>query len=317
MSDPFIFVILPFEPSFDEIYANIQKIAELFGASAHRADVAQREARKITEQIVRLTRKADLIVADISMANPNVYYEVGYAEALGKPIFMIAKDLTNVAFDVQDYQIISYGDRTNIRDFASIISKSMQAMLDDALKITSLRQPVMDTLEYVDNLPAPQNDIFCEIMGAYLNDMKEQAHQWSTGRVYVDQDEAIRKGIEVFRRLRRGGFVTFLVKINEFWSSTDSYAQECRTAARKPGMLIDRVFVSPDFNSLLHPGLRERIIWTSAVVYIHILHFRVPLNLMLYMTSAFGMTQSFVSSKLIPFELMRYMEPLLVVCQMS
>jgi nucleoside 2-deoxyribosyltransferase len=40
---------------------------------------------------------ADLVIADLSGQNPNVFYEVGIAHTLGKPVLLLARHRVTVA----------------------------------------------------------------------------------------------------------------------------------------------------------------------------------------------------------------------------
>ena len=52
--------------------------------------------------------KADLIVADVTGKNPNVFYEVGYAHALGKKTILMTQDTDDIPFDLKHYPHIVY-----------------------------------------------------------------------------------------------------------------------------------------------------------------------------------------------------------------
>ena len=50
-----------------------------------------------------------MVIADITPNNPNVYYEVGYADALNKPLILIADRKEGLKpFDVRAYRTIFY-----------------------------------------------------------------------------------------------------------------------------------------------------------------------------------------------------------------
>jgi signal transduction histidine kinase len=53
--------------------------------------------------------KADCIIADVTRANPYVFFEIGYAEAFDKSIFLISRDAPKEMFEViRDYPILKY-----------------------------------------------------------------------------------------------------------------------------------------------------------------------------------------------------------------
>ena len=57
-----------------------------------------------------MIKSARLVVADLTLERPNVYFELGYARGLGKPVVTIAKQGTNVHFDVKGWIYIEYSD---------------------------------------------------------------------------------------------------------------------------------------------------------------------------------------------------------------
>ena len=62
----------------------------------------------ITPQIVASILEADLIVADLSGFNPNVYYEVAIAHGYNKPTVHLQNKHENPAFDLKDARLIRY-----------------------------------------------------------------------------------------------------------------------------------------------------------------------------------------------------------------
>ena len=64
----------------------------------------------IIADIVREIAAAQLVIADISPTNPNVYFEVGYAFALAKPTVLLARKGTALPFDVAGFRVLFYED---------------------------------------------------------------------------------------------------------------------------------------------------------------------------------------------------------------
>jgi len=63
----------------------------------------------ILQRVYNQIAKADLIVADMTERNPNVFYEVGYAHALGKDVILITQKIEDIPFDLKHYPHIAYG----------------------------------------------------------------------------------------------------------------------------------------------------------------------------------------------------------------
>lgn len=104
----FCFVIMPFDPNFDEIYhLVIKQTLKEMGWQCQRVDELP-DPSHITKDIVDLTEKANLVIADLTDRNPNVFYELAIAHALKKPTIMLTQKMEYVPFDLQEYRVIIY-----------------------------------------------------------------------------------------------------------------------------------------------------------------------------------------------------------------
>jgi len=104
------FVLMPFatrfRPVFDEL---VKPVAERFQLRCVRADDLY-GPRPIMEDIWRLVNEARIIIADVTDKNPNVFYEVGLAHAVGKEVVIISQSLDDVPFDLRHLRCIVYQD---------------------------------------------------------------------------------------------------------------------------------------------------------------------------------------------------------------
>jgi hypothetical protein len=108
---PFVFVLMPFATDFDDAYALAVKPAcEAAGAYAERVD-EQIFHESIVQRIYNQIAKADLLIAEMTGRNPNVFYEVGYAHALGKTVILLTRDSADIPFDLKHYPHIVYGGK--------------------------------------------------------------------------------------------------------------------------------------------------------------------------------------------------------------
>ena len=57
------------------------------------------EIGMITDHVITEILESDLIVADLSFLNPNVFYELGIAHAAEKPVIPLAHHETKLPFD--------------------------------------------------------------------------------------------------------------------------------------------------------------------------------------------------------------------------
>ena len=117
---PFVFVLMPFDSAFDDIYKfGIKGAADDVGAYAERVD-EQTFGEGMLDRIFNQISKADVIVADMTGRNPNVFYEVGYAHALGKVVLLLTQKTDDIPFDLKHRQHTVYGGKIDIlrRDLA-------------------------------------------------------------------------------------------------------------------------------------------------------------------------------------------------------
>lgn len=106
---PFVFVLMPLAPAFDDTYKfGIKGAAQEVGAYAERLD-EQIFTEGMLERIFNQIAKADIIVADMTGRNPNVFYEVGYAHALGKIVLLLTQNADDIPFDLKHRQHTVYG----------------------------------------------------------------------------------------------------------------------------------------------------------------------------------------------------------------
>ena len=106
------FVIQPFDSGkFDKRFEDIYKPAiEAAGLEAYRVDKDPSVSVPI-ESIEDGIRQASVCLADITADNPNVWYELGYAFALGQSIVMVCSEertSKKYPFDIQHRSIIPY-----------------------------------------------------------------------------------------------------------------------------------------------------------------------------------------------------------------
>ena len=72
---------------------------------------------KICDRIVAEIRRARFVVADVTMQRQGVYFEAGFAMALGLPVIWSCRkdDLKNVHFDTRQYNHIVWGQPPDLK----------------------------------------------------------------------------------------------------------------------------------------------------------------------------------------------------------
>lgn len=113
---PFVFVLMPFDDKFTDAYQlGIKEAAKEVGAYAERVD-EQMYSEGILERIFNQIAKADVLVADMTGRNENVFYEVGYAHALDKVVVLLTQNADDIPFDLKHRPHLVYdGKATKLR----------------------------------------------------------------------------------------------------------------------------------------------------------------------------------------------------------
>lgn len=123
---PKAFVVMQFGEPYDSLYSEVIKtVAEEIGLEAYRVDDIYKPGI-ILQDIIRGIREAEVVVAEITPVNANVFYELGYAHALGKQTILLAEKGHELPFDIRSYRCIFYDNTIRgKRDIESNLRKHL------------------------------------------------------------------------------------------------------------------------------------------------------------------------------------------------
>ena len=128
-----VFMIMPFQEEFLELYGMIkEKLKDKYEFS-NAGDLESK--RNILQDIVVGIAQADVIIADVTQLNPNVFYELGLCHALDKKVILITQDINELPFDIRSYRVSEY--QTNfwkIKDIIDEIEKILQGVQDGSVQ---------------------------------------------------------------------------------------------------------------------------------------------------------------------------------------
>ena len=60
--------------------------------------------------------QADIVIADMSTRNANVFYEIGFAHAVNRPTVLLCRNTDTVPFDLQSINYIKYAGIVDLRE---------------------------------------------------------------------------------------------------------------------------------------------------------------------------------------------------------
>lgn len=134
-------MIQPFDKGkFDQRYTDIFEPAIVAaGLEPYRVD-RDPSVKIPIEHIEEGIRKARICFAEITIDNPNVWYELGFAFAMGKDVVMVTEESQKFPFDIQHRQIINY-TTNSIRDYQMLgeaIKEKLSALLQKQLKVQQI-----------------------------------------------------------------------------------------------------------------------------------------------------------------------------------
>ena len=140
---PTCFVIQPFDlGKFDKRYDDVYEPAiSKAGLEAYRVDRDPNVDIPI-DAIEEGIRKAVVCLADITTDNPNVWYELGFAFATGKPVIMVCSEERTgrkYPFDIQHRSVVNYKTES-LRDFEQLRESLTKRIKAQAEKGEALRQ---------------------------------------------------------------------------------------------------------------------------------------------------------------------------------
>jgi hypothetical protein len=103
-----LFVLMPFNEDLKPVYStHMRKVAKELGLSIRRADDLF-TAHSVMSDVWEGICGAHALIADCTGRNPNVFYEIGLAHVVGKPLVLITQKSEDVPFDLAQFRYIQY-----------------------------------------------------------------------------------------------------------------------------------------------------------------------------------------------------------------
>jgi formylglycine-generating enzyme required for sulfatase activity len=153
-----VFVLMPFAEEFDDVYQavkdvwqglgrvtvrdqyavlglyeTVKGVWQGLGLRCLRSDEIFHTREIMCVSICQNIQRAQFIVADVTGKDPNVFYELGIAHILGKPIVLITQRPEDVPFDLRAMPYIHYGNDDRTADIPNLkrnLSKIATGLLE-------------------------------------------------------------------------------------------------------------------------------------------------------------------------------------------
>lgn len=138
------FVLMPFEEKYREVFTEIYKVVcRNNGIECTRVDEVNKPG-SITRAIINGIIESDIIIADLTARNPNVFYELGIAHCVGNKTIMTCQRGETLPFDISAYRVIFY-DQTiqGSKELIENIDKSIQELLGSSFEANNPVQEII------------------------------------------------------------------------------------------------------------------------------------------------------------------------------
>lgn len=172
-----------------------------------RADKIQHN-NKITDEIIKNLKDADLVIADITDHNPNCFYEIGFRFALNPAIILMRDKQSTIPFDIKDIRVIEYttdvGDvenaKTQLRETISNINftKSISPNNNDSinenisLKLDKIQNSIYSISDSIESLSTNQDS---------SNSQEENKFMYDLLLKMMDNPEGFKQLMEITNQL--------------------------------------------------------------------------------------------------------------------
>lgn len=196
------FVLMPFKEPFNKYYTDIFEPAlKAASYSVKRSDDLF-TPRPIILDVQQSIVDADLILCEMSERNPNVFYELGLAHAIGKPAILVSRKKEDIPFDLQHIRTILYD--VNVPGWEFDLREKITAAAQSVITSKEVWPPPLSTVKLLTTEKDwyRQATIAMRKAGEHVDDASLTPSLF--GRGYPESDEyyALREKIIVEQRIR-------------------------------------------------------------------------------------------------------------------
>lgn len=104
---PTVAVMMPFSSDFAGVYEQIKTSVESRHLQCQRADEISKN-ESVVQDVVDLVVGSRAVIVDCTDQNANVFYEMGIAHTVGRPVILIVQNRRDIPFDIGHLRYIHY-----------------------------------------------------------------------------------------------------------------------------------------------------------------------------------------------------------------
>jgi len=133
MEKPIVFCIMPFNEECLELFSHLKTHFIDTFEFINAGDMDNQQ--NILKDIVIGISEANVIIADVTGLNANVFYELGLAHAMNKKVIIITQQIDEVPFDIKSYRANEYSLLFyKIPKLIEELEKLLNGAVDDSIK---------------------------------------------------------------------------------------------------------------------------------------------------------------------------------------
>jgi len=118
---------MPFHEKLNSVYNKIKIICNDYDINCQRSD--EIAIGSITKGLIQEIYNSDIIIADLTFSNPNVFYELAISHCIGRKTIMITQE-DKIPFDIGQEYVINY---SNSFEGSLILEKEVKRLLEHLL----------------------------------------------------------------------------------------------------------------------------------------------------------------------------------------
>ena len=126
---------MPFKDELKSLFEKLKLICSELGVECRRSD--EIAIGSITKGIFEEIYFADIVIADLTFSNPNVYYELAVSHCIGRKTILITQE-EKIPFDIGQEYVIKY---SNTIDGSMVLEKQLRRLFKHLLEGGTIDNP--------------------------------------------------------------------------------------------------------------------------------------------------------------------------------